>query len=286
MIRPRRTGAAALLLALVAPLSAQDAGHRLTGPFLLRFHPPAGARYGLVQERDVRVRSDSGSSREVLDQHLRTRMYSVQEVAGPAAGGVAITTRIDSAVAEAELPTGGTHREEMGHLRGTTGRLLYDERMRLVRAEFRDASVADNFKTFEVASFPARAVAEGDSWDEMLALPLDLPGLDEPVTVRARMTLREVRLDAGDTTVVIALGVRMPEKPLAVQEGDARFAMTLKGEWTGEWRYSLTRGATVAMDVGGSVLVEIENRALLGQPIAMRLDQRLSQRLVSPPRVP
>ena len=282
MIRPRCTGAVALLLALAAPLGAQDTGRRLSGKFLLRFHPPAGARYGVVQEQDVRVDSDSGPSGDLMAQHMRTRMYSVREVTGPVAGGIAVATRIDSAVAEAVLPTGGTHREEMGQLRGAAGRLVYDERMRLVRADFADASLAENLQAFDVAAFPAKAVGRGDSWDEALAVSLELPGLNEPVTLRTRMTLRDVRLDGGDTTVVITLGFRMPDDPLAVRDGEARFAMTLTGEWTGELEYSLTRGATVAMSVGGTIHVKIENRDLLAQPIAMRMDQRLSQRLIVP----
>jgi hypothetical protein len=135
-------------------------------------------------------------------------------------------------------------------------------------------------QAFEVCAFPTRAVSVGDSWEETVAMPVELPGMNQRVTGRIRMTLRDVRLVSGDTTAVIGLGFRTPNDPIAVTEGEERFTMRLKGEWTGELQYSLTRGATLAMDLGGSIRIEIASPEPVNQSYAMRMDQRLVQRLV------
>jgi hypothetical protein len=227
---------------------------------------------------------------ETPEQRFRSLTYSAYNVLGPAAGGTAVTTRVDSAFIEAALPTGETRREEIAQLRGISGSLLIGADGVLRRVEFDHAAgapseavetLAQSLRALQV-SFPNRAVAVGDSWDEMRDVPLELPGLNEPVRLRLRKTLRAVHLDdAGDTTVVIELGFRLPDKPFTVHEGEAVFSMALSGEWTGVVEYSLARGATIVFQMGGSIRVEITNGGLRTRPIAMRMDQRITQRLLA-----
>lgn len=291
MIRPRTRWLVPALLVLAATLPAQDAEHRVRGRVLLRYHPTSGAQHRYVEEFEVHMRADTGSPVTLPEQRFRTLTYSLHEVTGPVTGGFAVTTRTDSAFVEAVLPTGETRREELTQLRGTIGGLLYDDRMQLVRAEFVDAqgqtsevteSLAENARAFGLAAFPQRAVGVGDSWEETIDVPMELPGVNEPLSLAVRLTLRDVRLDGADTTIVVALAFRLPDDPLEVVQGEERFSITFTGRWTGELRYSLTRGTTAALDMGGSIRVDIVSSAATTPPLALRMDQRMSQRLVVP----
>ena len=278
-------------LGLVAlPSAVQAQGERVSGKVLLRHHPSAGLRYSQVQEEEVHMRADSGSAIDLPEQRFRNAIYSVREVTGLAGGNASVTVRIDSAFAEVVLPTGEVRREQMMQLHGMVGGLVYDDRLRLVRVAFVDSagaesdvtkSLAENVKSFDVCAFPVRAVAVGDSWEETLPVPVELPGLNRQLTAKVRMTLLDLRLAGGDTTAVIGIGFRPPDEPIAVTQAEGRFTMKVRGEWTGELRYSLTRGTALQLEFGGSMRVEVAGAARDAPSYAMRMDQRFAHRLLA-----
>jgi hypothetical protein len=269
---------------------ARAQGERLSGKVLLRHHPPAGSRFHQVQEEEVHMRADSGSTIDLPEQRFRNSIYSVREVTALTGANASVMMRIDSAFAEAVLPTGEVRREPMMQLHGMVGGLVYDDRLRLVKAGFVDSagaesdfskSLAENVRSFDLCAFPARAVAVGDSWEETMPVPVELPGLNRQLTGKVRMTLLDLRLAGGDTTAVIGLGFRAPDQPIAVTQAEGRFTMKVQGEWTGELQYSLTRGTPLQLEFGGSLRVEVAGSGPDAPSYAMRMDQRFAHRLLA-----
>jgi len=129
-------------------------------------------------------------------------------------------------------------------------------------------------------ALPDQPVGPGDSWTNETELPVGAIG-GAPLTVHTKVTVREISVSRGDTTVRLGVETALPAEPMRFAFGGQQFTVALKGAITGEQLLSLTRGAVVSAALGGTMHVAVSG-GLFGAPgMKVRLQQQGTLKLVS-----
>jgi hypothetical protein len=271
---------------LAVACGGERGGERVT----LRFQPAAGAAQQYAIEQHTTMNFEGGPMAQLGEQRMTVRMYVTQTVTGPAEGGTAVTLTFDSTQLESPALPVGQMDDALRRMRGLTGQLIVDERMRVVGVAFQSVAglppnVGDQLGSTVrglVFPFPEQPVRVGESWTEAIDLPLgELPGNPGPVRATTTLTLREVRVQEGDTSVVLDVVSAMPQDPIRVQAEGGQATIRLNGALEGEQEFSLTRGLPLTAAIAGVVRMTMTGPS--GEEMTLMLDQHVTMRPVGGP---
>jgi hypothetical protein len=252
----------------------------------LRYHPPPGAVYRYVLEQTSRFGPDSAAADSAA---LNTMTLVLSETIGPrGTEGVPVTVTFDSSGVASPMLDAAAAAAAAQQLRGLRVTMVLDERFRPVRT---DLSALDELPALvreqvqlgiraAALAFPEHPVGPGDGWTNRTELPFARLTSGAPLTVDTRITVREITVTRGDTTVRLAVESGLPERPLQFDLGGQPVTVTLRGGITGEQLFSLTRGAVVNGTLGGTMHLRVAGGFFGRQGMAMRLEQQASTRLV------
>jgi hypothetical protein len=245
----------------------------------LRYHPPAGAVYRYAIEQHNTMTMEAGPFAGMGPQQLALIMHLTQAVTGPADSGVSVRLTFDSTRMEAPGMPAAMMDEAMGRLKGTSTDVVFDPRMRVVKSATRDMSpeMATAIKTMAFA-FPEAPVGRGDSWSVETELPLtQMAGVRAPG--RTTLTVKEITVAGGDTTVVLAVETTFPSGPIELNIQGQRATLRLAGGLSGDQVFSLTRGTAVTGSMKGKMKMNLSGGPLGSQGMAISADTDVSLRL-------
>ncbi len=252
----------------------------ITTKILLRYHPPVGAAYRYVLDQTSRFAPDAAGTDSAPANTMSLRF--IQTIGTAAAGGVPVTTQLDSARVASPMLSPEAAEDAARRLRGVHLTSVFDDQLRLVRNDF---SALDRLPSivgdqvllgFRAAAvpFPEQPVGPGDSWTNQVELPFgQIPG-GAPITATTTLTVREILVTGSDTTVHYTAETSLPEHPLRFTMGGQPITIAVRGALTGEQRFSLTRGAAVTASLGGTIRVNVTGGLFGTQGMALRVDQQ------------
>lgn len=260
----------------------------ITTKILLRYHPPAGASYAYLLDQTSRIApdtfaTDTGSQNTL---HLALR----QTIGAVTRDSVSVTATFDSALVASPMLSPSAAQDAGRRLRGVQLVVVLDDRQRLIRDDWSAARrlpgvVADQLQlVFRAAAltFPDEPVGDGDSWTNTIVLPLGQVAGAVPVVAKTKITVQDLSVLAGDTIAHLGVATGLPDRPLRFTFGGQTIIVTLAGTITGEQRFSLTRGALVDANLGGTMLVRITGGMFGSVGMSMRVDQQGTLHLVPP----
>lgn len=278
----------ALLMCAVGMLGCKGADRpptAITTKIVLRYHPPAGAAYRYQMDQTSSFGPDSSADTGGVNT---MRISFTQAVGAPAADGVPVTFTFDSTSIVSPMLNPAAADQAANRLKGAQLMTVYDDHLRPVRNDVSSLSgipplVRDQMQVgFRAAALalPDQAVGPGDSWTNETELPVGAIG-GAPLTVHTKVTVREISVSRGDTTVRLGVETALPPEPMQFSFGGQQFTVALKGAITGEQLLSLTRGAVVSAALGGTMHVAVSG-GLFGAPgMKVRLQQQGTLKLVS-----
>ncbi|HWC74925.1 MAG TPA: hypothetical protein VG454_13400 [Gemmatimonadales bacterium] len=279
-MRPQRAG-----LFILAAAGCGGSGGGGGPKVALRFHPPAGAVYHYGLEQRTQLVAQSGPLASMGKQQMVIRMYFTQTVKGPlpvTAGGAG--TQVDVVFESMTMEMPGVRSDvmqsELAKLRGTRATIVYDDRGRATSTDLTPApgvspelvkqmESGTNILTF---GFPDQPVGKGDSWTVTTELPLaQLPGTNAEAAGPAKTTLtvREIRIDGSDTSVIVDIKTQFPPGPIQLDVGGQRGTLKLEGDLKGHQQFSLTRGAILDGTIKGATTMNITAPIFGSQPMRM-----------------
>jgi len=254
----------------------------------LRYHPPAGAVYHFGVEQRTRISADSGPLARMGTRQMLMRLYFTQTVKGPASGGTEVEVLFESMTMEIPGIRPDVIARGLAGMQGMRGTMVLDERGKVIRSEFAEGPGVSLDMAKRVASgvnamafgFPEQPVGRGESWTITSDLPLDqVPGISASTSEVARTTLtvREVRVDGSDTSVVLDIGMEFPAEPIRMASSDGESAiLKLEGGMTGHQVFSLSRGAVIDGTVKGTMKMSFTGGRLGSEGMSMQTESEHS----------
>lgn len=257
----------------------------ITTKIVLRYHPPAGAVYRYVMDQTSSFGPDSGADTGGVNT---LRMAFTQKVGAPDPDGVPVTVTFDSSTVESPMLNPDAAQQAVERLQGVHLTTVYDDHLRPVHNDVSSLSglpplVRDQMQVgFRAAALalPDQPVGLGDSWTNETELPVGAIG-GAPLTVHTKVTVREISVSQGDTTVRLGVETALPAEPIQFSFGGQQFTVALKGAITGEQTLSLTRGAVVAANLGGTMHVGVSGGFFGAPGMKVRVQQQGTLKLVS-----
>jgi len=257
----------------------------LTGKVTLRYHPSAGAEFRYRLEQMSRLAPDTPAAdsgpRNSLELMFTQRIDST-------GARVLVTTTFDSALVMSPMLSPSAAAAAARQVHATRLTAVFDNRQRLLRHDWSaldrlPATLGDQiqmgFRAVAVP-LPEQAVGVGDSWTNEVELPFGEYAGGAPITATTRLTVRDMSVTAGDTTVRLGVETALPDRPLYFSIGGQPITVRLRGAITGEQLLSLTRGTVVEASLVGTMRVNVKGGFLGPQGMAMRVDQQGAMRLV------
>ena len=278
----------ALLVAAVLTVGCNGAERPptpITTKIALRFHPPAGAVYHYVMDQTSSFGPDSGSDTGGVNS---MRIAFTQTIGAADANGVPVTFTFDSTRVESPMLNPAAADQAAQRLREVHLTTIYDDHLRPVHNDVSALSgipplVRDQMQVgFRAAALalPDQPVGPGDSWTNETELPVSAIG-GAPLMVHTKVTVREISVSRGDTTVRLGVETALPAEPMKFAFGGQQFTVGLKGAITGEQTLSLTRGAVVSAALGGTMHVAVSGGFFGAPGMKVRVQQQGTLKLVS-----
>lgn len=279
-----------LLVAVFACKGKEPAPVPVTTKIALRYHPPAGAAYRYVLEQSSRFAPDSAAATDSSTLTSMTLAFQ-QRIGVRGSDGVLVTMTLDSSSVASPMLSPEAAAAAAGQLRGLSVTGVLDDRLRFVRADFSSLGRLPIIVREQVElgiraaalSFPDEAVGPGDGWSIETALPFAQLASGAPLDVTSRITVRNITVTRGDTTVDLGVETALPDRPLEFNFGGQRVTVRLQGGITGNQTFSLTRGAVVSGTLGGIMHLTVTGGFFGTQGMVMRVEQRAATRLVETP---
>jgi len=278
----------ALLVAAVLTVGCKGAERPatpITTKIALRFHPPAGAVYHYVMDQTSSFGPDSGADSGGVNS---MRIVFTQTIGAAAADGVPVTFTFDSTQVVSPMLSPAAADQAAERLREVHLTTIYDDHLRPVHNDVSALAgipplVRDQLQVgFRAAALalPDQPVGPGDSWTNETELPISAIG-GAPLTVHTTVTVREISVSRGDTTVRLGVETALPDKPMQFAVGGQQFTVALQGAITGEQTLSLTRGAVVSAALGGTMHVAVSGGFFGAPGMKVRVQQQGTLKLVS-----
>lgn len=260
----------------------------ITTKILLRYHPPAGASYAYLLDQTSRIApdtftTDTGSQNSM---HLALR----QTIGAVSPDSVPVTATLDSARVASPMLSPTAAQDAAQRLRGVHLTAVFDDRQRLIRDDWSGVRrlpgvIADQLQlVFRAAALalPEDSVRTGDSWTNTVVLPFGQVAGGAPLIAKTKVQVRELSVLGADTIVRLGVETGVPDRPLRFTFGGQAITVALSGTITGEQVFSLTRGAIVEANLGGTMLVRVTGGMFGPHGMTMRVDQQGVMRLVPP----
>ena len=265
------------LAILLLAVACGPTDRRIDTKVTLRYHPPTGAVYRYAIEQNNTMTMEAGPFAGMGAQKLAVFMHLTQAVTGPVEAGVGVRLTFDSARMDAPGMPAGMLEQAMGRLKGTSAAVVFDERMRMQGAPAMPPEMGTALKAMAFG-FPEGPVGPGDSWTVESELPLgQVPGVQAPG--RTTLTVREIRVTGGDTTVSLGVETTFPDGPIPMSIAGQRATMRLAGGLSGDQVYSLTRGTAVTGSMKGKLKMNVTGGPLGQGGMAISADTDMSLRL-------
>jgi hypothetical protein len=252
----------ATLVLLLAACGKEPYSGPVTGKVLLRYRPPAGARYryAFSQVSTLKAPPPNSPMGSMGDQPMTLAMWFTQQAGQTVGNGgaVGVTLVIDSAQVNSPL----VEREVSGELTGAKTTLVVDDHLRVVRTDPASplspgaSQVSEQLLgSLRTASFtlPDSAVGVGDTWTTPMQVPYTEFAGGGPVFATTRLAVTSLEVVRGDTIAGVSIQVQLPSKPIAVVVFGQRSTISLSGTVNGNQRFSLSRGAILATEYSGTV---------------------------------
>lgn len=284
MTRARLAVSTALL-----PLAACSGDARDSAKLVLRYHPPAGAVYRYALEQRHTMSMEAGPFGGMGAQEVTLRMHFTQTVTGPVPGGVEVRLTFDSTRMELPGVPAEMMARELERMRGLRSTVLFDERLQVVRADALPpsagmapeiaAQLGAGVKAIAMA-LPDGPVGRGDSWTVATDLPIgQLPGMSGGSPSHTTLTVKEIRIDGADTTVLLDVATTFPGEPIQMEIAGQPTTLRLSGGMAGDQVFSLTRGAVVRGSLKGTMRMNVTGGPLGQQGMVLSSDTQTTLRL-------
>jgi hypothetical protein len=233
---------------------------------MLRYQPPAAATYPFSYEQHTHMKFEGGPMANMPEQQLTIRMYFTELVTGPIKGGIGVTVRFDSTTLDSPLMAANAYKPALERMRGVTSNVVYDNRMNMVHAEFTNVAGKLSPVTEQLGTslkgmtfpLPQEPVGVGDSWTAETELPINqMASGGPPVSTTTKLTVKEIHTDGRDTTILAALETNFPRDPIKVEQQGQVLSLKLSGTMTGEYLFSVSRGAVVRSSRSGTMRIDM-----------------------------
>ena len=286
-------------LALTVPIACAALGCG-SDKVLLRYHPKANTthRYTLDEQMKVAVAGasaslpamDMGMSVQLRERIGEANRGGVGGVGG--VGGTAVSWSVDTltfrppAGMDAASPAFAS---QIARVKAMSFDLVYDDRRIPLKVQVHDplgAAAAEGRRvTGNVEMFnyplPVEPVGKGDHWRVETDIPL--PETGGPVSVQSVLTVKDITVAAGDTTVVFEVSTQFPEQPIAISRMGQTMTMKLSGTITGEQAFSVSQGMVLDATVSGTIKMAMAVPGLPSVPMSLSLDMQATlKRLAGP----
>jgi hypothetical protein len=283
----RLTAPTALILALFA-VACGDRGGAALSKVTLRYHPPAGAVHRYALDQVNKMSMEAGPLAGMGEQQLTLQMHFTQHVTGPVPGGIEVKVTFDSTRMEAPGVSPEMMARELDQLRGLVSTVLFDERAQVLRSDMGAApgvapeltsQMATGVKAM-VLALPEQPVGRGDSWTVKTDLPVgQLPGVSGAGASLTKLTVREIRVAGGDTTVLLGVETTFPGNPITLTIAGQPATLRLSGGLSGDQTFSLTRGVVVSGTMKGTMKMNVSGGPLGRQEMVLSSVTETSLRL-------
>jgi len=267
------------------------------GKTLLRFHPRAGTyRYTMQQAMKGGV-SAGGDGGPVMSAGEASITAQVREViAGPREDGVGVTWSIDTLTISSpqqgmRARVESTLATRIARVQATRLDVVYDDRMIPTKTQVTDPLArADEGMQISPRSaahafafpLPVDPVRKGDEWRAADEFPLEGVTGTRPIDVQYILTVRDIRVDGADTTIVIGIATKFPDTPLTMTEQGVTVQAKVTGTATGQQEFNLTQGVLVSGTMDGNIRVDMTG-GQLRTTLAMTLELHITMRRVGGP---
>lgn len=275
------------LLLTAAACGKEPYSGPVTGKVLLRYRPPAGARYPYAFSQVSTIKEPNGPAASMGAQPITLAMWFTQTVGQTEGDGraVGLAVQIDSAHVSSPL----VGNDLASQLAGAKTTMVVDDHLRVVRADpasplSREASQVSEqlIASLRTMSFPLpdSAVGPGDTWTTQFQVPYTDYAGGRPVFATTRLTVKSLDVVSGDTIAGLTLQVDLPNKPIPIVMFGQRGTISLSGTITGDQRFSLSRGAVLATAYGGTVVVTMKGGTFGPNAMNLNIGQQASLTLL------
>src|SRR2546425_1163713 len=176
----------------------------------------------------------------------------------------------------------------LDRMRGLTSTIVYDDRMNVVRAEFRGVAGTPSPLTDQMGKsvknmafpLPTEPVGVGDSWTSETELPISqIVSTSAPLKAKSKLTVKQLQIAGADTTVVLAVETSFPTDPVTVTQQGQTSTLRFSGTLTGERQFSVSKGAPLGSTMSGTMRITASGGQLGPAGMTMALEQRTSLEL-------
>jgi hypothetical protein len=280
-------------LALTLPLACAALGCG-SDKVLLRYHPKANTthRYALDEQMKLAV---AGAPAQLPAMDMGMSVQVRERVGEPSRGGVAgtaVSWSVDTLTFRA--PAGmdvasPALASQIARVKAMSFDLVYDDRRIPLHVQVHDplgeASAEGRRVTGNVEMFnyplPVEPVGKGDHW--RVATDLPLPEAGGSISVQSVLTVKDITVAAGDTTVVFLVSTQFPDQPIAISRMGRTMTMKLSGTITGEQTFSVSQGMVLDATVSGTIKMAMAVPGLPSVPMSLSLDMQATlKRLAAP----
>ena len=267
------------------------------GKTLLRFHPKAGTyRYTMQQSLKGGLSGGpAGAAVMPVGEAVITGEFR-EVVEGPREGGIGVTWRIDtvsvtSPTEAVRVRADAAIANNLARVQAMTFEVVYDDRMIPTKAQVTDPlrvagdelpGTLRNAAHSFAFPLPVEPVGKGDEWRASDEFPLAGVTGTQPLDVQYILTVKEIRVDGSDTTVVIGIATKFPDTPLTMTERGVTLQAKITGTATGQQEFNLTQGALVNGSMDGNIRIEM-SAPRLPTPLVMSFELHVSMRRVGSP---
>ena len=265
-----------------------------SGKVLLRYHPKANTthRYALDEQMKMTV---AGTPAQVPAMNMGMSVQLRERVGEPSQGGTAVSWSIDTLTLSAPAGVdvaGAALAAEIARIRAMSFDLVYDDRRIPLHVRVSDPlgeappeaqRVAGNVQMFNYP-LPVEPVGKGDHWRVETDIPLaGLPDAGGPISVQSVLTVKDITVTAGDTTVVFVITTQFPDRPITMSRMGQTMTMKVSGTINGEQSFSMSQGMVLDGNVNGTIQMTMTIPGLASAPITMALDMQATLKRLGAP---
>jgi len=282
-------------LALTVPLAYAALGCG-GDKVLLRYHPKANTTHRYVLDEQMKL-AVAGPPAQLPAMDMGMSVQLRERVGEPSrngagVGGTAVSWSVDTLTFRAPAGIDAASpalAAQMARVKAMSFDLVYDDRRIPLRVQVHDplgAASAEGRRVtgnVEMFNYPlsVEPVGTGDHWRVETDIPL--PEAGGPISVQSVLTVKDITVAAGDTTVVFGVSTQFPDQPIAISRMGRTMTMKLSGTITGEQTFSLSQGMVLDATVSGTIKMAMAVPGLPAVPIALSLDMQATlKRLTAP----